>query len=435
MLYTAANNAGGSPDALAARLRAEGVVLAVVTTAEDDAYWAAVAAGTCGVAVRARSTAVVDAFAQVTTELRTRFLVTLPAPARAAPAVVQVGPRSADVEIPTSSDGGVDSRDRPGGGRGGRGGAGARGRRDRPSYGGGRSRCGASRDPATPSVDRGPVLAAIENALAAGGPVVVRAADGRAGLGVTTAMVEFAHRYRDAYDVAWWIAAQDPQLIADQMAQLAEALGVAAPTDTAEQATAAALAALRERGRWLVVFDDAGSRRDLARFLPEGAGHVLVGSADPEWGAREVAVPPFSRAESVGLLQARRDGPDGGRGRPRGGGARGRAPRRRRGGCDARGDRDERDLLRGRGGRGGGRTGHPGMPERGEPARRRRPHTKAEPDAPAGPDAAPESGSGAAGARRVRRAAGRPAPGPARRPRCRSRSTGSPPTSRPRWPC
>jgi hypothetical protein len=148
----------------------------------------------------------------------------------------------------------------------------------------------------------------IPEALAAGGPVVVRAADGRAGLGVTTAMVQFAHRYRDAYDVAWWIAAQDPQLIADQMAQLAEALGVAAPTDTAEQATAAALAALRGRGRWLVVFDDAGSRRDLARFLPEGAGHVLVGTADPDWGAREVPVPPFSRAESVGLLQVRREG-------------------------------------------------------------------------------------------------------------------------------
>jgi Tetratricopeptide repeat len=307
VLYTAANNAGGSPGALAARLRAEGVVLAVVTTAEDDAYWAAVAAGTCGVVVRARSTAVVDAFAQVTTELRTRFLVTLPAPARAAPAVVQVGPRSADVEIPTASDGGVDpaivlAAAAVGAVALALGGVAIvrRRRRAQPVR--------SVPDPATPSVDRGSVLTAIENALAAGGPVVVRAADGRAGLGVTTAMVQFAHRYRDAYDVAWWIAAQDPQLIADQMAQLAEALGVAAPTDTAEQATAAALAALRERGRWLLVFDDAGSRRDLARFLPDGAGHVLVGTTDPDWGAREVPVPPFSRAESVGLLQIRREG-------------------------------------------------------------------------------------------------------------------------------
>jgi hypothetical protein len=91
-------------------------------------------------------------------------------------------------------------------------------------------------------VERGPVLTAIEDALAAGGPVVLRAADGRAGLGVMTAMIQFAHRYRDAYDVAWWITAQDPQLIADQMARLAQTLGVDAPSNTAEEATSAALA-------------------------------------------------------------------------------------------------------------------------------------------------------------------------------------------------
>ena len=134
---------------------------------------------------------------------------------------------------------------------------------------------------------------AIEDAVTVGGQAVVRPADGRAGVGVTTALVEFAHHYREAYDVTWWIAAQDPQLIGDQMARLAEALGVAAPTDTADAATAAALAALRQRGRWLLVFDDAGSPHDLARFLPDGSGHVLVGSTDPEWEGRSVAVPPF----------------------------------------------------------------------------------------------------------------------------------------------
>jgi hypothetical protein len=139
---------------------------------------------------------------------------------------------------------------------------------------------------------------------------VVRAADGRAGLGVTTAMIEFAHRNRDAYDIVWWIAAQDPQLVGDQMAHLAEVLDLAAPADSAEQATAAVLAALGKRNRWLLVFDDAGARRDLARFLPAGPGHLLVGSTDAEWdeSATPVAVLPFTRAQSVRLLRARRVG-------------------------------------------------------------------------------------------------------------------------------
>jgi hypothetical protein len=259
------------------------------------------------VAVRARPTAVVDAFAQVTTELRTRFLVTLPAPARAAPAVVQVGPRRADVEIPTASGGGVDpvivlAAAASGAVALALGGVAIARRRRRVR------RVWEIPDPAALAVHRKRIQAAIEHALDVGEPVVVRAADGRGGAGVTTAMVEFAQSYRDDYNVAWWIAAQDPQLIADQMARLAEAMGVAASTDTADQATAAALATLRVRGRWLLVFDDAGSPRDLAQFLPGGACHVLVGSADPEWGEHAVVVPPFARPESVALLRARRDG-------------------------------------------------------------------------------------------------------------------------------
>ena len=120
-----------------------------------------------------------------------------------------------------------------------------------------------------PVIDRGPLLAAIGRTLGEGRPVVLAPGGGRAGVGVTTAMSEFAHRNRDDYDIVWWIAAQDPQLVGEQMAQLAQAIGLAAPTDTAGQATAALLDALGRRGRWLLVFDDADSPHQLARFFPE----------------------------------------------------------------------------------------------------------------------------------------------------------------------
>src|SRR4051812_35409987 len=87
-------------------------------------------------------------------------------------------------------------------------------------------------------------------------------------------MIEFAHRNRDDYDIVWWIAAQHPQLVSEQMAQLAEAIGLAAPTDTAGQATAALLDTLGRRGCWLLIFGDAESPDQLARFLPAGSGHV-----------------------------------------------------------------------------------------------------------------------------------------------------------------
>ena len=68
-----------------------------------------------------------------------------------------------------------------------------------------------------------------------------------AGLGITTVMAEFAHRHRDRYDVAWWIPALDPDLVPDRMAELAEALGLAGPADSADRAAAALVEALRRR--------------------------------------------------------------------------------------------------------------------------------------------------------------------------------------------
>ena len=158
-----------------------------------------------------------------------------------------------------------------------------------------------------PVIDREPLLAAIGRRLRAGRPVVLAPGEGHAGVGVTTAMIEFAHRNRDDYDIVWWIAAQHPQLVSEQMAQLAEAIGLAAPTDTAGQATAGLLDTLGRRGRWLLVFDDAESPYQLARFFPAGSGHVLVASTDPTWGehAAPLVVPPFTRNQSVQLLRAR----------------------------------------------------------------------------------------------------------------------------------
>src|SRR6185437_10122262 len=98
VLYTGGARTEDAPEALAAALRADGVVLAVVTTA-DDGYWRAVADGTGGVAVGAAPSGVVDAFGRVAVALRTRSLVTLPAPERSTPAVVRVGAQSADTVL------------------------------------------------------------------------------------------------------------------------------------------------------------------------------------------------------------------------------------------------------------------------------------------------------------------------------------------------
>ena len=64
------------------------------------------------------------------------------------------------------------------------------------------------------------------------------------------------------------------------------------------------LAELRQRDRWLLVFDNATRPEDVAEVLPGGAGHVLITSRAQGWD--EVAVPVevdvLARAESVAML-------------------------------------------------------------------------------------------------------------------------------------
>jgi len=70
---------------------------------------------------------------------------------------------------------------------------------------------------------------------------------------------------------------------------------------------AAVLADLHQRGRWLLVFDNAENPADLAGWLPGGSGHVLITSRERAWAERAapVEVDVLARAESVAILRGR----------------------------------------------------------------------------------------------------------------------------------
>src|SRR5664279_5232354 len=67
------------------------------------------------------------------------------------------------------------------------------------------------------------------------------------------------------------------------------------------------LTELATRGRWLLVFDNAEHPTDIADYRPRGAGHVLVTSRYPGWGALggRIEVDVLDRADTVALLRAR----------------------------------------------------------------------------------------------------------------------------------
>jgi tetratricopeptide (TPR) repeat protein len=144
------------------------------------------------------------------------------------------------------------------------------------------------------------------------GPVVLLPGDGHplGGTGRTQLAVEYAHRYADAYELVWWIPAEQSAGTRTALVGLAQHLGVAESGDFGR--TLAAIRDALSRGEpyrnWLVVFEDANRPEELAPYLPSGAGHVLVISRNPRWSA-DVAQPlpigVFDRADSVDLLRHR----------------------------------------------------------------------------------------------------------------------------------
>ncbi|MFB8379674.1 FxSxx-COOH system tetratricopeptide repeat protein [Streptomyces rubiginosohelvolus] len=149
-------------------------------------------------------------------------------------------------------------------------------------------------------------LVRLRQNLAANSRVAVQALHGRGGVGKTQLAVEYTHRFAGEYELAWWIAAEDPALIPDQLATLATRIGAAPAGAPSADAVEALSGELRTRSRWLLVFDNIEDPAVLASYLPGGGGHVLITSRSPHWKAHATPldVDVFSRAESVALLHA-----------------------------------------------------------------------------------------------------------------------------------
>jgi hypothetical protein len=112
------------------------------------------------------------------------------------------------------------------------------------------------------------------------------AVHGLGGVGKTQLALEFAHRFASDYDITWWVPAELPTSATASLAALAPRLGVDQVADQGEM-VAELFDQLRQRDRWLLIYDNAERSDRLAGLLPPGGGGAgagdlpLVGVAPP----------------------------------------------------------------------------------------------------------------------------------------------------------
>ncbi|GIM94984.1 FxSxx-COOH system tetratricopeptide repeat protein [Paractinoplanes toevensis] len=143
--------------------------------------------------------------------------------------------------------------------------------------------------------------------LSGASPVALQ---GMGGIGKTQVAMEYAHRFRNAYDFVWWINSDPVTFIDTQLSELGRELGLPGGGSIVEQARAvlSALARGESLRRWLVILDNAEDVETVTRFLPRGpGGHVIITSRDAGWAERaeSIQVDVFDRRESIAHLRRR----------------------------------------------------------------------------------------------------------------------------------
>jgi tetratricopeptide (TPR) repeat protein len=136
---------------------------------------------------------------------------------------------------------------------------------------------------------------------------------GLGGVGKTEIAAEYAHRYRDDYTLCWWVRCEREALIVNSLLALGRRLQLLDFRPEERDYSIGLVIDALNRGEphadWLLIFDNATNAEMVARYIPQGTGHVIVTSRDSHWHKAlrvdGIEVTEFEESESVEFLRKR----------------------------------------------------------------------------------------------------------------------------------
>jgi len=132
---------------------------------------------------------------------------------------------------------------------------------------------------------------------------------GLGGIGKSQLALEYAWRHSGAYEVIWWLHAEEPTTLASEYAALAAELDL--PEQEAQEQAVTVRAVnnwLNHHGDWLLIFDNARDPESIRSYLPDGTGgHVLITSRSQHWNTigTPLQIEVWSRNEAIAFLNKR----------------------------------------------------------------------------------------------------------------------------------
>ena len=159
---------------------------------------------------------------------------------------------------------------------------------------------------------REPIFAQIHTLLHAGKSAALSqppAISGLGGIGKTQAAVEYAYRYRDAYQCVLWVQANTQEILLSNFVALAGLLHLPEQNAQEQQLVVQALHHWFEtHSGWLLIFDNADDLSTIQEYLPEGnMGHIVLTTRAQAMGglARKIELDTMGPEEGAALLLRR----------------------------------------------------------------------------------------------------------------------------------
>jgi tetratricopeptide (TPR) repeat protein len=117
---------------------------------------------------------------------------------------------------------------------------------------------------------------------------------GLGGVGKSVLAREYAWRNRERYHGVWWIRAEKPETLLDDLIELGSRLvsGLKEVQDRSQAARAAldAVARLKAEKPWLLVYDNVNEPGEIDKLTPVAGAHVLITTRWSDWGRAVVPV-------------------------------------------------------------------------------------------------------------------------------------------------